>query len=244
MKKMLLLLLSAGAALTMMADLLPSASLCQLLRERGQTLDILLLNSSSHVSFVLEITCNEFATMDSQNHSDDNNSVSGICNTHQAPRREQSTTNVSLSRDGNNVVPDITGHGGSVHSQIDPRPTKPGNNTKPGILSMRPVCLDSLLVSDDLVNDKCVGSEEQGQAAVDVVPVSQLGASDTTDGPTAAVVTGDVSCDGIIAINDVTGLIDILLGGGELPAWADVDGNGEVTIADVTTLVDMLLKKK
>ena len=52
---------------------------------------------------------------------------------------------------------------------------------------------------------------------------------------------GDINGDGNIAINDVTKLIDQLLGSDELPAWADVNGDGMVTIADVTALIDMLL---
>lgn len=52
---------------------------------------------------------------------------------------------------------------------------------------------------------------------------------------------GDINGDGNIAINDVTNLIDLLLGGEELPANADVNGDGVVTIKDVTDLIDMLL---
>ena len=52
---------------------------------------------------------------------------------------------------------------------------------------------------------------------------------------------GDINGDGNIAINDVTNLIDQLLGSDELPAYADVNGDGVVTIADVTALIDMLL---
>ena len=52
---------------------------------------------------------------------------------------------------------------------------------------------------------------------------------------------GDINGDGNIAISDVTNLIDLLLSGNELPAWADVDGDGNVSIKDVTTLIDMLL---
>ena len=52
---------------------------------------------------------------------------------------------------------------------------------------------------------------------------------------------GDVNGDGNIAINDVTNLIDMLLGGDDLPAWGDVDGDGSVGIKDVTTLIDLLL---
>jgi hypothetical protein len=50
-----------------------------------------------------------------------------------------------------------------------------------------------------------------------------------------------VNGDGNIAISDATSLIDMLLSGDELPAWADVDGDGTVGIKDVTTLIDMLL---
>ena len=52
---------------------------------------------------------------------------------------------------------------------------------------------------------------------------------------------GDVNGDGNIAVSDVTNLIDQLLGGDELPAYADVNGDGEVTIKDITDLIDMLL---
>ena len=52
---------------------------------------------------------------------------------------------------------------------------------------------------------------------------------------------GDINGDGNIAISDATNLIDLLLGGDELPAWADVNGDGVVTIKDVTDLIDMLL---
>jgi len=52
---------------------------------------------------------------------------------------------------------------------------------------------------------------------------------------------GDVNGDGKLSIGDVTGLIDQLLGSGDLPAYCDVNGDGKVSIADVTTLIDMLL---
>ena len=52
---------------------------------------------------------------------------------------------------------------------------------------------------------------------------------------------GDVDGDGNISIKDATCLIDVLLSGGELPAYYDVDGNGTVSIKDVTVLIDMLL---
>ena len=50
--------------------------------------------------------------------------------------------------------------------------------------------------------------------------------------------------DGKVSIDDVTDLIDILLGS-VLTVYdmnaADVDRDGKVTIADVTALIDMLL---
>lgn len=52
---------------------------------------------------------------------------------------------------------------------------------------------------------------------------------------------GDINGDGNIAVSDVTNLIDQLLGGEELPAYADVNGDGEVNIKDITDLIDMLL---
>ena len=52
---------------------------------------------------------------------------------------------------------------------------------------------------------------------------------------------GDINGDGNINISDVTNLIDLLLSGGELPAYADVNGDGGVNIKDVTDLIDMLL---
>lgn len=52
---------------------------------------------------------------------------------------------------------------------------------------------------------------------------------------------GDVNGDGDFSISDVSGLIDLLLNGNELPIFADVDGDGKVTVKDVTELINMLL---
>ena len=52
---------------------------------------------------------------------------------------------------------------------------------------------------------------------------------------------GDINGDGTVAIGDVSGMIDMLLEGSDLPAYCDVNGDGEVTIADVSALIDMLL---
>lgn len=54
---------------------------------------------------------------------------------------------------------------------------------------------------------------------------------------------GDVNHDGAMTIDDVTSLIDVLLGGAvqTCPSCADVDASGDVTIDDVTALIDRLL---
>ena len=53
---------------------------------------------------------------------------------------------------------------------------------------------------------------------------------------------GDVDHDGKVSIDDVTSLIDGLLGGHvSCATCADVDADGDVSIADVTALIDKLL---
>ena len=55
---------------------------------------------------------------------------------------------------------------------------------------------------------------------------------------------GDVTGDGIINVEDVTTLIDYLLGsssGNFAEGNADVNGNGVINVEDVTALIDMLL---
>ena len=61
------------------------------------------------------------------------------------------------------------------------------------------------------------------------------------DEPT--VNLGDVNGDGIINIDDVTALIDLLLSGGTPGEGADVNGDGIVNIDDVTALIDKLLSE-
>ena len=61
---------------------------------------------------------------------------------------------------------------------------------------------------------------------------------------TKASLPGDVNMDGRITIEDVTNLIDILLGSVLAnfdPRAADTDGDGNITIADATLLIDWLL---
>lgn len=52
---------------------------------------------------------------------------------------------------------------------------------------------------------------------------------------------GDINGDGVITIADVTVLIDMMMNGEELPAYADFNGDGTVSIADVTALIDFML---
>ena len=51
---------------------------------------------------------------------------------------------------------------------------------------------------------------------------------------------GDVDGDGNFAINDVTMLIDAVLGDGDISVYGDVNGDGTITIADITMLIDMI----
>ena len=62
---------------------------------------------------------------------------------------------------------------------------------------------------------------------------------------TVAGVVGDVNCDGRTTIDDVTTLIDYLLGANPQPFdsnAADVDNSGKINIDDVTALIDSLLR--
>ena len=52
---------------------------------------------------------------------------------------------------------------------------------------------------------------------------------------------GDVNEDGMISIADVPAIIDLLLGDGPVPDYADANGDGVVDIQDVAALIDMLL---
>ncbi len=57
---------------------------------------------------------------------------------------------------------------------------------------------------------------------------------------------GDVNEDGYVNIEDVTTLIDFLLGATPSPfntTAADVDSNGNINVSDVTALIDLILAK-
>lgn len=58
----------------------------------------------------------------------------------------------------------------------------------------------------------------------------------------STVIQGDVNCDGVVNINDVTLLIDHLLNSsGNDNAADDVNGDGLASISDLTSLIDLLL---
>lgn len=86
-----------------------------------------------------------------------------------------------------------------------------------------------------------------GRATVDVTTDSngQLATTSFIVTVTGGSTPGDVNMDGRISIDDVTDLIDILLGS-VLTVYdmnaADVDRDGRITISDVTDLIDMLLR--
>ena len=85
-----------------------------------------------------------------------------------------------------------------------------------------------------------------GRATVDVTTDSngQLAETVFVVTVTGGSTPGDVNMDGRISIDDVTDLIDILLGS-VLTVYdmgaADVDRDGRISISDVTDLIDMLL---
>ena len=56
-------------------------------------------------------------------------------------------------------------------------------------------------------------------------------------------MTGDVNYNGIVNIDDVISLIDMLLNDDYLIGTGDVNKDGKISIQDVTDLIDMLLKR-
>lgn len=63
------------------------------------------------------------------------------------------------------------------------------------------------------------------------------------EGP--VVIPGDGNGDGVMDINDITFLIDFILGGGDSSSvpGADANGDGKVDVTDLTTLIDMVLTR-
>jgi hypothetical protein len=88
-----------------------------------------------------------------------------------------------------------------------------------------------------------------GRATVTVTTDSNGRLATSSFGVTVSAVSvpGDVNMDGMVAIDDVSDIIDILLGSVLTvydPVAADVDRDGAITISDVAILIDMLLKGK
>jgi hypothetical protein len=73
--------------------------------------------------------------------------------------------------------------------------------------------------------------------AVQLLPIA------ITEHSGAQVILGDVNDDQKVSIEDVTALIDYLLGGSTAinVANADLSGDGKAGIEDVTLVIDMLL---
>ena len=61
--------------------------------------------------------------------------------------------------------------------------------------------------------------------------------------PLPATKKGDVNLDGEVNIQDVTALVNIILGKSEKNAQSDVNEDTEVNIQDVTALVNIILGK-
>ena len=86
-------------------------------------------------------------------------------------------------------------------------------------------------------NDFPDATATQGCGTNVELPVTEIGY-------TYERLRGDVNGDGYISINDVTTLIDYLLGSVSNDFYevnADVNGDDDISIADVTVLIDMLL---
>ena len=76
---------------------------------------------------------------------------------------------------------------------------------------------------------------------IEYVPFLPMATFSYASDEQSEILRGDVNLDGNVDINDVTALIDILLGGGEAPVQADCDLSDGVSIDDVTVLIDYLL---
>ena len=86
-----------------------------------------------------------------------------------------------------------------------------------------------------------------GRAAVTVTTDSngQLATTTFAVTVTAASRPGDIDMDGRVTIDDLSTLIDVLLGSvlaNYDPRAADVDGDGRISISDLSQLIDLLLQ--
>jgi hypothetical protein len=76
-------------------------------------------------------------------------------------------------------------------------------------------------------------------------PLSGVGPSVQANSQVTVVMTpdGDIDCNGVVNISDVTALINRLLSGTAGSLIDDVNGDDTVNIADVTALIDQLLNR-
>lgn len=84
---------------------------------------------------------------------------------------------------------------------------------------------------------------EAGRYVVEVNCEGDVMAANFEVLPYEYCLTGDVNLDGVVNIQDVTVLINMLLHNEVVSATGDVDNNGNVDINDVTTLINMLLNQ-
>ena len=82
---------------------------------------------------------------------------------------------------------------------------------------------------------------QNGTLYVPAESVESYKTASTWSGFKHIAAIGDINGDGNISISDVTGLVDLLLSGGELPSWMDMNGDGNVSIKDITDLIEKLL---
>lgn len=57
-------------------------------------------------------------------------------------------------------------------------------------------------------------------------------------------IKGDVNGDGLVDVDDMNAVIDIVLGAGKSVATADVNGDGTIDISDVNEVIDIILHGK
>ena len=57
-------------------------------------------------------------------------------------------------------------------------------------------------------------------------------------------VLGDLDGDGIIAVGDISNMVDLLLKGGNASTQGDMDDDGMIGVADISLLIDRLLELK
>ena len=104
------------------------------------------------------------------------------------------------------------------------------------------------LTPPEMLNEACFDSYSYTRGSLHV-PQDALEAYQTTEwwssfNKIVPLVHMDVNGDGIVSINDITTLIDFLLGQDQMSfvdVCSDVNGDGQITVNDVVALIDYLL---